>query len=147
MKIKGQQTLTTPREQVWEALLDPGVLARALPGCQALDPVGENHYKIRMKLALAAVQGLFEGKILLQDVQPPDNYKLHIEGAGKVGFVNGEGHFHLEKLSDVETVVHYEGDVRIGGMIASVGQRLMDMTSKMMIRKFFASLKEILSEQ
>ena len=147
MKIKGQQTLKAPRWQVWEALLDPHVLAETLPGCQTLESIGENHYKIKLKLVLAAVQGLFEGTVLLQDTKPPESYKLHVEGTGKVGFLSGDGHFRLVELGATETVVHYEGDVRVGGMIASVGQRLMDMTSKMMIRKFFSSLTKILSEK
>ena len=147
MKIKGQQTLTAPRRQVWEALLDPHVLAETLPGCQTFESIGENHYRIKLKLVLAAIQGLFEGTVLIQDIKSPESYKLHIEGTGRIGFVSGDGHFRLAKLGATETVVHYEGDVRIGGMIASVGQRLMDMTSKMMIRKFFSSLAKILSEK
>ena len=71
MKIKGQHKLAAPRQQVWEALLDPEVLARTLPGCESLDPIGENQYKMKMKLALAAVQGLFDGKVALEDTQAP----------------------------------------------------------------------------
>lgn len=147
MKIKGQHRLAAPRQQVWEALLDPEVLARTLPGCESLDPIGENQYKMKMKLALAAVQGLFDGKVALEDIQPPESYRLVVEGIGKVGFVNGGGQFRLEEAGPAETLVHYEGDVRVGGLIASVGQRLMDMTSKMMIRKFFGALSTVLSEK
>ena len=147
MKIKGQQKLAAPRRQVWEALLDAEVLARTLPGCESLDPIGENQYKMKMKLALAAVQGLFEGKVSLEDPQPPETYRLLVEGTGKVGFIRGGGQFRLEEAGKGETLVHYEGDVRVGGMIAAVGQRLMDMTSKMMIRKFFAALAKVLSEK
>ena len=147
MKIKGQHKLAAPRQQVWEALLDPEVLARTLPGCESLDPIGENQYKMKMKLALAAVQGLFDGKVALEDTQAPESYRLVVEGTGKIGFLNGGGQFLLEEAGADETLVHYEGDIRVGGMIASVGQRLMDMTSKMMIRKFFAALSTVLSEK
>ncbi len=147
MKIKGQHKLAAPRQKVWEALLDPEVLARTLPGCESLDPIGENQYKMKMKLALAAVQGLFDGKVSLEDTQPPESYRLLVEGTGKVGFVNGSGQFRIEEAGAGETLVHYEGDIRVGGMIASVGQRLMDMTSKMMIRKFFTELSKVLAEE
>ncbi len=147
MKIKGQHKLAAPRQQVWEALLDPEVLARTLPGCESLDPIGENQYKMKMKLTLAAVQGLFDGKVAVEDPQPPESYRLVVEGTGKIGFLNGGGRFRLEEAGADETLVHYEGDVRVGGMIASVGQRLMDMTSKMMIRKFFTALSTVLSEK
>ena len=140
MTIKGQYTLPAPREKVWEALLDPEVLARTLPGCESLESLGDNQYKMRMKLALASVQGLFDGKVSLEDQQRPSSYRLRVSGSGKVGFLNGSGLLKLEPAGDSETVVSYEGEVKVGGMIAAVGQRLLDMTSKMMAKRFFSAL-------
>ena len=147
MKIQGQYTLPAPQQQVWQALLDPGVLARTLPGCESLEAIGPDEYRMKMKLAISSVQGLFEGKVRLEDQRPPTGYRLHVEGRGKVGFVNGGGAFRLEPAAygDEETLVHYEGDVKVGGLIAAVGQRLLDMTSKMMIKRFFAALSKELS--
>jgi hypothetical protein len=144
MRVNGQYTISAPQQKVWEALLDPHVLARTLPGCEALEPLGENHYLMRMKLAISGVQGLFETEVHLKDPQPPTSYRLEIDGKGKIGFVKGGGTFHLEPEGETATIVRYEGDVRVGGMIAGVGQRLMDMTSKMLIKRFFASLSAIL---
>ncbi len=146
MRVKGQHTLPAPQQKVWQALLDPNVLARTLPGCESLDPIGENQYKMRMKLAISSVEGLFDASVHLQDPQPPTSYRLEIDGKGKIGFVKGGGTFSLEPEGETATIVHYEGDVRVGGMIAGVGQRLMDMTSKMMIKRFFSSLSQVLEE-
>ena len=142
MKLQGQYTLPAPQEKVWSALLNPDVLARTLPGCESLEPIGPDEYRMKMKLAISSVQGLFEGKVRLEDQQPPSGYRLQVEGRGKVGFVNGGGTFRLEPNADNagETVVNYEGDVKVGGLIAAVGQRLLDMTSKMMIKRFFTAL-------
>jgi carbon monoxide dehydrogenase subunit G len=140
VKIKGQYTLPAAQEKVWDALLDPEVLARTLPGCESLESLGDDQYKMRMKLALASVQGLFDGKVSLEDQQPPSSYRLRVSGTGKIGFVNGSGQLKLEPSGDSETVVSYEGEVKVGGMIAAVGQRLLDMTSKMMTKRFFLAL-------
>lgn len=140
MKIKGQYTLPAAQEKVWDALLDPEVLARTLPGCESLESLGDDQYKMRMKLALASVQGLFDGKVSLEDQQPPSSYRLRVSGSGKIGFVNGSGQLKLEPGGESETIVSYEGDVKVGGMIAAVGQRLLDMTSKMMTKRFFFAL-------
>ncbi len=140
MRIQGQQTLPAARDRVWKALLDPEVLGRTLPGCEGLESVGPDEYKMHMKLAIASVQGLFDGRVKLTDQNPPESYKLAVEGRGKVGFVKGGGTFRLEPSGNSETLVHYEGDVSVGGLIAGVGQRLLDMTSKMMIKRFFAAL-------
>jgi carbon monoxide dehydrogenase subunit G len=150
MKIQGQYTLPVPQDRVWQALLDPEVLARTLPGCESLEAIGPDEYRMKMKLAVQSVQGLFEGKVRLKDQQPPTGYELEVDGRGKIGFVNGSGRFTLEPAAGEggeasATTVHYQGDVKVGGVIAAVGQRLLDMTSKMMIKRFFASLSDHLT--
>jgi carbon monoxide dehydrogenase subunit G len=101
---------------------------------------------MRMKLAISSVQGLFDTAVRLQDPHAPVSYRLEIDGKGKIGFVKGGGAFRLEPDGESATVIHYEGDVRIGGMIAGVGQRLLDMSSKMLIKRFFSSLSQILQD-
>jgi len=144
MRVQGQHAVPAPQQKVWEALLDPQTLARTLPGCQSLDPIGENHYRMSMKLAISSVEGLFDTTVRLKDPKPPTSYHLEIDGKGKLGFVRGGGTFNLKPEGESATVVHYEGDVHVGGMIAGVGQRLLDVTSKMLIKRFFASLSQIL---
>ena len=80
------------------------------------------------------------------DRQPPESYRIEVEGRGKIGFVNGNGAFVLKDAGDV-TDIDYEGELKVGGMIASVGQRLMDMTSKMMIKRFFTALEKEITER
>jgi len=146
MKIQGQYKLPVPQQKAYDALMDPDMLARTLPGCEALEPVGPDEYKMKMKVALAAMQGLFEGKVKLEDANPPTGYTLKVEGKGRIGFINGGGSFTLEPDGENETTVNYEGDVKVGGMIAGVGSRLLDMTSKMMIKRFFSSLTKELEK-
>ncbi len=139
MKISGSQKLPFPPEQSYAMLQDPELLAKSIPGCESLDKIGENEYRMKMKMALAAVSGAFEGKVRIADQTPPSSFKLIVEGTGKIGFVKGEG---LLKFSPdgAGTDVAYDGDVQVGGTIAAVGQRLIDVTSKAMIKKFFEKL-------
>jgi carbon monoxide dehydrogenase subunit G len=146
VKVKGQYSVDVPQQQVYEALLDPEILARTLPGCESLEPIADNQYRMKMKLAVAGVQGLFEGKVSLEDQRPPESYRLRVGGQGKIGFVNGNGRLTLRSSDPSTTVIEYEGDVKVGGLIAGVGQRLMDMTTKMMIKRFFTSLSRVLAE-
>jgi carbon monoxide dehydrogenase subunit G len=120
---------------------DPEVLARAIPGCEGLEKTGENEYRMKMKMAMASVSGAFEGKVRISDQTPPSSFRLTVEGAGKIGFVKGDGLLTLTPKEGA-TEVSYEGDAQVGGTIAAVGQRLIDMTAKMMIKKFFEKLAE-----
>jgi carbon monoxide dehydrogenase subunit G len=139
VKISGSSILAIPPEKAYEVLQDPEVLARSMPGCESLEKVGEGEYKMKMKMALASLAGAFDGKVKITDQNPPSSFRLLVEGNGKIGFMKGEG--LLTFASHAEgTEVSYDGDVQIGGTMAAVGQRLIDGTAKMMIKRFFDKL-------
>ena len=139
MKLAGDYNLPVERERAYQLMQDPAVLARAMPGCNHLALIGPDEYEMRMKMVISSIQGLFSGKVRIADRNPPEGFRLIVEGSGKVGFMKGEGVLSLSPLY-TSTDVHYEGDVQVGGMIAGVGQRLLDTTSRFLIRKFFEKL-------
>jgi carbon monoxide dehydrogenase subunit G len=128
-----------PREIAYARLQDPVILARCMPGCESLEKIGEDEYAMRMKMVMAAVSGKFDGKVCITDALPPSHFRLHVEGTGKIGFMKGEGLLTLTEAENA-TGVQYDGEVHVGGTIASVGQRLMDGTAKMLIKRFFDKL-------
>ena len=155
MKISGSYTLPVAPERAYQILQDPAVLAQAMPGCESLEKIGPDEYRMKMKVLLAALSGQFEGRVRITDQSPPSSFRLIVEGSGRIGFMKGVG---LLKLSPTNpdpvetrpaasavssTVVSYEGDAQIGGTMAAVGQRLLDGTAKMMIKKFFDKLASV----
>ncbi len=141
MKISGAYTVAVPREQAYALLQDPAVLAKCMPGTDHLDKIGDDEYEMKMKMAIASFSGLFTGKVKIVDANPPESFRLLVEGSGKVGFLKGQGLLTLAPLDD-STEITYDGDVNVGGTIAAVGQRLIDTTSKMIIKKFFEKFSE-----
>jgi carbon monoxide dehydrogenase subunit G len=141
LKVAGFYTLPFPPERVYRMMQDPEVLSRAIPGSEALEKIGEDEYRMKMKMALASLSGAFEGKVRIADQAPPSSFRLIVEGSGKIGFMKGDG---LLKLAANEsgTDVAYEGDVQVGGTMAAVGQRLIDGASKMLVKRFFDKLAE-----
>jgi len=139
MQIQGTHTFKAPQQIVWDALQDPTLLSMALPGGEQLEKLNENEYKAAMNVRVGPVQGKFEGKIELGDINAPSSYRMKVSGQGAPGFVNGEGNVRLEG-NGAETIMHYTGDVQVGGKIAGVGQRLIDSTAKSIIRQGLAAL-------
>ncbi len=139
MKISGKHTLAIPPERAYTMLQDPDVLAKSMPGCDQLTRIGPDEYEMKLKMAIASVQGLFAGKVKIEDQHPPESFKLLVEGSGKVGFMKGSGVLHFAP-QDGATEISFDGDVQVGGMIAGVGQRLVETTAKFVIRKFFDNL-------
>jgi carbon monoxide dehydrogenase subunit G len=107
-----------------------------MPGCESLTRIGENEYAMRMKMTLASLAGRFEGKVRITDPNPPLNFRLIVEGTGRIGFMKGDGVLRIE-LAPGGSVVHFDGDVQVGGTIANVGQRLIETTAKMLIKRLF----------
>lgn len=145
MKVEGEYQFDGPREDVWELVRDPEVLATALPGTQSLDQVGDNEYKGVMNVRIGPVGGEFSGTVLISNEQPPESLTMTVEGKGKPGFVKGSGDVNLVDQGDDTTLMKYEGKLQIGGRLASVGQRLLDTTSKSIIRQGLDALNNALA--
>jgi carbon monoxide dehydrogenase subunit G len=144
VKVEGEYVFNGPREQVWELVRDPEVLATALPGTQSLNQVSENEYEGEMHVRVGPVAGVFSGRVVASNEVAPESYTLTVEGKGAPGFAKGTGHVQLVDQGDGTTLMKYEGEVQIGGKIASVGQRLLDTASKSMIRQGLETLNKAL---
>ena len=140
MKMQGTHSLAARPEDVYELLMRPDILTDCIPGCQELVPTGEGIYAMKMKVVLAALSGDFTGKVAIEDPNPPHSYRMKVEGKGRLGFMNGSGELQFTEPTPGHTLVSFQGDVQIGGTFAAVGQRLVDTTARMMIRRFFDKL-------
>jgi uncharacterized protein len=139
VKIEGTYNLNAPRDDVWAAILEPEVLAAALPGAQELERVADNDYRGRMNIRVGPVQGLFSGRVTLSNLRPLEGYDIAVDGKGAPGFVRGEGSLSLEAQGE-QTLLHYRGEIQVGGRLASIGQRLMESSCHALIRQSLESL-------
>jgi uncharacterized protein len=139
MNIEGTHEFNAPQELVWNMLLDPVVLAKVMPNCQALEKVGEGEYEGKMKIQVGPVQGLFQGKVTLTNLNPPESYRMQVQGKGPAGIVDGEGDVRLEAI-DGKTIMHYTGEAKVSGKIASIGQRLMDTSARAITKQSLDNL-------
>ena len=140
MDITGTYTFAAAPERVWQLLMDPAVIAGCIPGCEELQPDGEDRFRARLKVALAAITGTYDGTVQISDKVEPQAYRLTVEGQGKPGFVKGSVQITL-RADAANTIVDVNGSVQTGGAIARLGQRLIGGVSKMMQDRFFACLQ------
>lgn len=146
MNLNGTFTFNGPRARVWDLLQDPVVLAKALPGTERLALTSEDHYEGVMKVSVGPVTAAkFDVSVALEDKVPPQRMSLRIEGKGPVGFTRGTASVLLEEQADGKTQMQYTSDVQVGGRIASVGQRLLESVSKMMMRQALEALERELA--
>jgi uncharacterized protein len=144
MKLEGEHIFNGPRSEVWAMFLDPEVLASALPGTQKLNKINENEYDGTINVRIGPVSGSFAGKLVMSEVNEPESCTLTVDGKGAPGFAKGVGHVHFTEQPDKSTLLKYDGDLQVGGTLASVGQRMLDSVSKSMIRQGFEALDKAL---
>jgi carbon monoxide dehydrogenase subunit G len=140
MTLDGSHLFKAPRDRVWALFNDPGVLSRATPGCERLEPIGPDEFEATLSVGVAAVKGTYQGKLAITDKQAPSGYTLHVEGSGRPGFVKGEGRLTLEE-QDGGTLATIKAEAQVGGLIAAVGQRLVGAAGRMLMSQFFSALE------
>lgn len=140
MKLQGDFHFDAPLEQVWQALLDPEVLAATMPGCEKLDRV-DGQYRGELNVKVGPVQGKFSGKVDLRDMDPPKGYTMVVDGQGAPGFVKASAVVKLEHEGE-GTRMRYEADAQVGGKIASVGQRLLEASARAITKQSLEGLHE-----
>jgi uncharacterized protein len=140
MKVNGDAVLHAPPATVFAALNDPAVLARTIPGCQSLTPLGEDRYAMAVTAGVAAVKGTYEGQVLLTDRQPPHAFTLRAKGSGAPGTVDTSVRVTLAEMDGGSTRLEYDADAVVGGMVGGVGQRMLTGVARKMAGQFFAAV-------
>ncbi len=142
MNLSSTYTFKAPRQVVWDLLIDPTVVADCLPGCESLEPSGEDSYTAVLMVGIASITGRYNARVTLADKAEPESYRLVVDAKGRPGFVRGEARVELTDGTDGQTVVSVDGRGQIGGVIARVGQRLVGTVGKTMMDRFFDCLSK-----
>lgn len=142
INMEGEALLPAEKAVVWEMLNDPEVLRACIPGCESLDKVSDTHMTAVAKVKLGPVKATFKGKINLEDIDPPNGYKLVGEGDGGIsGFAKGGATVQLIE-AEGGTTLRYVAEAQIGGKLAQIGARLIDGVAKKMADEFFTKFAE-----
>lgn len=142
MEMQGSRQLAVTQQQAWDALNDPAVLKTCIPGCESIDPTGDNAYALVNAIRVGPVSAKFKSALTLTDIQAPTSYTIQFDGnGGAAGFGKGTAHVTL-KESGAGCELGYGVTATVGGKLAQVGQRLIDGVAKSMAEKFFQNFDD-----
>ena len=145
MKLSGSYQINLEKQKVWEALNDPEILRQAIPGCEEFTKNSDTEFTAKATNKIGPFNASFTGDIELGDLDPPNSYKISGSGDSPVGFASGEATVKLEDHENGTKLV-YEVEANVGGKIAQVGSRLIDMTAKKMADIFFGKFSKLISK-
>lgn len=147
MIVEGTYRFAGPPEAVWDLLLDPQVLVKALPGTRRLERIAEDRYEGLMQVGIGPITAAeFQVTVTIRDKEPPTRYDMDVDGKGRFGFTRGTAHVELAP-EDGGTAMQYRADLQVGGKIAGVGQRLLDSVSRMMTKQGLEALNRELERR
>ena len=148
MQLENTQILPVSQAIAWESLNDMSLIQQAIPGCEGIETVGENQYEVVVVAAIGPVKAKFKGKLHISDIVAPTSYQLAFEGqGGAAGHGKGTAQVKLEAQGDHETLLTYTVHATVGGKIAQIGSRLVDMAAAKMAREFFEKFNAALTER
>jgi uncharacterized protein len=144
VKFTGENVLAAPVEQAWDALLDPAVLVRTIPGCEKLEATGENAYAMTVTAGVASIKGTYAGSCELRDLVEHESLVMKLDGAGAPGTIGATVNVRFTPEGS-STRISYDADAVVGGMIGGVGQRMLTSVSRRMAGEFFGNVDGVLA--
>jgi carbon monoxide dehydrogenase subunit G len=146
MELTETYTLLVPQQRAWEALNDTEILRASIPGCDSIEPDGENAYAVALSAAVGPVKARFKGRMELTNIDAPHTYTIVFEGqGGAAGFGKGQTHVTLEPDGDEATTLTYTATAQVGGKLAQIGSRLVDGAARKLAGEFFRRFGEQLT--
>ncbi len=146
MKLSGSYQINLEKQKVWEALNDPEILRKSIPGCEDFKKDSETEFTATATNKIGPFNASFTGNIELKEINAPHSYVIEGSGNSPVGFASGEAKVKLEDFEGGTKLI-YEVEANVGGKIAQVGSRLIDMTAKKMADIFFGNFSDLISSE
>lgn len=147
MHLEGTHSLKASPQEIWKLLMDPEVLARITPAISRLEPLGNDKYKAIAEVKIGPVRGSFEGEMAVADKKEPEHFTLLIQQKSRMGNANAEGRIKLEPDGETATTVHFNGDAKLSGTLARMGQRVLGGVANSMVKQFFQNLESELENK
>ncbi len=147
MQLSGQRNFKVNSEAIWNLLMNPDTLAHIIPGISRLEKSGENIYKSILEIKIGPVSGSFEGTVELDEIVENTSFNLKSRQNSKIGDANASVRIHLAEVNQSETELTFNGEVKLTGLLARMGQRMVSGVANTLIKQFFANMEEELQKQ
>ena len=139
LQASGTVDLTATPEALFGVLLDPISLARVIPGCRALEPLGDNRYRADVTVGVGLVKARYSAEIALSEIDAPRSLVLAGSGLSSMGSARGNGRVRLEPVG-AGTRLSYDYTAEVSGKVAAVGGRMLEGASRIVLQQLFAQL-------
>lgn len=143
MKIADKFVVEADRDKVWNFVTNPDNFIKLIPDLQSYEKIDEKNFKTVFKIGLGMIKGNINMAFRYQELNPPSNIKVVGHGSGMQSTADLTLNLSLNPV-DKGTEVAWDADIAVGGLVASVGSRLMESTTKSKVREIVENIKTAL---
>jgi len=145
MQLSGTHLTQAASTKVWRVLMDPAALSRIIPAISKLEPLGENAFRSFSEINIGPVNSAFTGNLRLENIVEEKEFTLLLQQNGKVGNANANIHVVLTGINGHSSELNFDGEVRLSGLMATIGNRVISGISNMLTKQFFTNLDQELN--
>ncbi len=147
MQLTGKHVVNASPSKVWEMLMDTDTLARIVPGISRLEKTTDNKFKSILEIKLGPVNSSFTSDLQMEEINVEKGFTLKVQQNSKIGNANAAIKISLLPVYEKQTEVAFDGDAKLSGMLAAMGQRLIGGVSNTLTKQFFSNLEKELEKE
>lgn len=143
MKVEQSFEIAEPRERLWEFFEQVDEVAKCVPGVESVEVVDADNSKVRVTQSVGPMTATFDLKMRITEREPNERMQFTAIGRavkGAAGNLRSSNTVTLQP-TDGGTRVNLEADLAMGGVLGSVGQKVIAKQADAVTRDFMASLE------
>jgi carbon monoxide dehydrogenase subunit G len=148
MRIEDRFVVAAPRQRVWVAIKDPGIVAPCIPGCQGVEVMSPTLYKAKIRLQLGPIKADFNVDVEIVSETALEEVRSRTRGeeGSRASSLTAENTLRLTSLSENETEVFYASEAAVVGRLGKFGLGVMKKKAESLGREFAAAFKQRLEQ-
>ena len=146
MQLTGRHIVNAGSSKIWDMLMDTGTLANVVPGISRLEKTGDHTFKSILDIKIGPVSSSFSGDLRMYDIMEQKGFTLKVQQNSKIGNANAVIKIDLMPVNEDQTEVSFNGEVKLSGLLATMGQRVIGGVAKTVSKQFFTNLEKELEK-
>ncbi|WP_069806453.1 SRPBCC family protein [Vulcanisaeta thermophila] len=138
---EGSFEVSRPRDYVYNFLIDPRNVASAIPGVESVEVIDQDNFRVKATLGVGAIKGTVTANLKFIDKRPPEGATVQGRGSGLQSTMDFQLSFRLSDLGQGRTRVNWVFDGNVGGLVGSMGARVLDPVAQRIINDAVNNLR------
>jgi carbon monoxide dehydrogenase subunit G len=143
VKVEQSFEIAEPRERLWEFFEQVDEVAKCVPGVESVEVIDADNSKVRVTQSVGPMTATFDLKMRITERQQNERMQFTAIGRavkGAAGNLRSANTVTLQ-ATDAGTRVNLEADLAMGGVLGSVGQKVIAKQASAVTRDFMSSLE------